>query len=454
MNEEIDLRPFLRSIVARWFIVLFLIISLALIGVAAAMLTPPRPVGRADVLIVSTSSQVNLDPRFVTRDATLLTNVNFQRQALISLASSTALEQVVADTLIAQGRLAEQPEPGELLNRIRVTNQGDLLAISASGGEIIGAVELAETWARTYERLVAETYTRDGASDALLAEQLVAAEVRYAEAQAAVEAFVGRGELVQLEQQIRRTQELLDGSRTAGTALYNQYLSRAQELDFILVDAQSLREQITNGNTGSIADGLNILTLRARSAGGSYLPVQLSFADGASIARSREGALSDLDILIDVVTDKRDLLLREAELLAASLAEPNGINRGLGAAERANYEAQLTALLQRQEQLLSERSRLTQTRDIAITSLDVLKRKIDEQQIAQASPQISVRVVGAVLQPPASNLLRIVTNAAAGAVAGLIIGVILAILLDRLRPRIAQPTTTIASTEQSLPTRS
>ncbi len=454
MEQEIDLRPFLRSILARWWAVLLVAAGAALSGIIIALLAPSAPIARADVLIISTTSQLNLDPRFTTRDATLLTNVNFQRQALISLATSSSVEQAVAQELIAQGRFSAAPEPGELLNRVRVSSQGDLIVISAEGSNATDAVVLAETWARAYERLVAEVYTRDVAGDALLATQITEAEQRYAAAQAEYEALIGQGALVQTEQQIKRVQELLDSSRLAGTALYNTYLLRAQELDLILSDAQALREQVTAGSSDSLSDGIALLTLRARAAGGEMLPVQLSFADAESVARSSTAALDDLEGLITVLQAQRDLLITEAETLGGTLSTASGATRGLGATEGARYETELAALLQRQEQLLGERARLTQSRDIAFTSLEVLKRKADEQQIAQTTPQIAVRFVDATIQAPASNLLRIATSAILGSVAGLVVGVALALLLDRLRPRVRQPAAPVPGSEQSIPTRS
>jgi capsular polysaccharide biosynthesis protein len=447
INEEFDLRPILRIIFAWWWVILLVAVGAALFGVVLRLITPAS--ARADVLITATISELRLDPRFTTRDATLLTNANFQRQALISLASSPALEQNVANELLAQGRINALPAPGELLAQIRVSNQGDLIVIIADNDNTVDAVTLAETWARAYERLVAEVYTRNSVGDALLTAQIAEAEQRYAAAQVAYERFLGQGALVQVEQQIKRVQELLDGARTAGTKLYNQYLLRAQELDLILSDAQALREQVTAGSGGGLAGGVALLTLRARAAGAELLPVQLSFADAESVARSNSAALADLEVLISAVETQRDALIAAAEGLAGTIAaEESGI-RGLGDVERARYEAELAALLQRQEQLLGERASLVQSRDVAFASLEVLKRKADEQQIAQTTPQVSVRFVSATLQP--LSLLWIAVNAILGGMLGLVAGIGLVLILDRLRPRVRQTAALASGSEQSVP---
>jgi capsular polysaccharide biosynthesis protein len=454
MEQEIDLRPFLRSILARWWLVLLTAALATLIGILPALLTSPRAVGRAEILILSTVSQVNLDPRFTTRDATLLTSATFQRQALISLATSSALEQHVANELLAQGRINALPVPGELLEQIRVSNQGDLIVIIADNDNTVDAVTLAETWARAYERMVAEVYTNASLGNALIATQISEAEERYTTAQAAYESFIGRGELVQVEQQVKQMQELLDGARTAGTKLYNQYLLRAQELDLILSDAQALREQVTAGTSDTLADGVALLTLRARAAGGELLPVQLSFADAASVARSNSAALADLEVLISAVETQRDALIAAAEGLAGRITADDDAVRGLGDAERARYEAELAALLQRKEQLLGERASLVQSRDVAFASLELLRRKADEQQIAETTPQIAVRFVGATLQPAPSVLMRAAPGALLGLVLGVILGLVLALLADRANLRRGRPVSQVSSSEQSVPTRS
>jgi capsular polysaccharide biosynthesis protein len=453
MEQEIDLRPFFRSILSRWWLVLLVALGAALIGVVLALMAPRVPTARADVLIISTTSQVNLDPRFTTRDATLLTNVTFQRQALISLATSSAVEQATAQELVAQGHLATAPAPGTLASTIRVASQGDLVVITAETNEAVDAVTLAETWARAYEQVVAEVYTRDIAGDALLTAQVAEAERRYQAAQAAYETFVGQSELVQVEQQVKRVQELLDAARLSGITLHTEYLLRAQELDLILSDAQALRQQV-GGNSDSLADGVALLTLRARAAGGELLPVQLSFADAASVARSSTATLDDLEILITVIAAQRDALLADAADVAASLTDTTGPIRGLGDAPRTGYEAQLATLLERQEALLGERAGLAQSRDVAFSSLEVLRRKADEQQIAQTTPQTTVRFVGATIQPPPSPFLNIGIYAILGGAVGVLSGIALALILDRIRPRARPTATPVPGSEQSVPTRS
>lgn len=453
MEQEIDLRPLLRSLIVRWWLILGVAALIALTGVAIAFMAPRAASARADVLIISTTPQLNLDPRFTTRDATLLTNVTFQRQALISLATSAAVEQRVGEELVAQGRLNAAPAPGALLDDIRVASQGDLIVITAESADPAEAVRLAETWARAYESLVAEVYTRDAAGDALLTTQISAAEERYQAAQTAYETFIGGGELVQVEQQVKRLQELLDAARLAGTTLHTEYLLRAQELDLIISDAQALREQVGAGAGDSLADGLAVLTLRARAAGGDLLPVQLNITD-AGVAQSSAATLDDIEVLISVVEEQRTALLAQAADLAAGLADPTGPIRGLGDAARTAYEADLAALQQRQEALIGERTRLAQSRDIALSSLEVLQRKADEQQIAQTTPQVAVRFVSATSQPPQSNLLSAAINAIIGGALGMLAGIALALLLDRLRPRTRATPSPVAGSEQSIPTRS
>ena len=432
MEEEIDLRPYLIALLRRWPLIIGLAAGVGLILAALSFLSPRPIAATASVLIVPATSQIALDPRFPTRDATLLTNATFQRQALIGLATSSTLERRVAEQLPGAN-----PAPGALLGQISVSSEGDLMQIVASGATEADALALAETWASTYERLVAEVYSRDDAGLALIDQQLGEAQARYGEAQLQLEQFLSRSGAVQVEQQILSIEGLLNGSSEAGTALYTQYLTRIQELDLILSDARTMRAQVAEGQADGLANRLAVLTLRSRVAGGE-LPVQLQIADAAALALDGEDALAELDGLIVVLEEQRDRLGREASGLADAIAEGDTGTGGLSAAARQRYEEDLTALRSQLAQVQGEQKALEQSRDIALSSLEILQRKRDEQQIAQTTPLINVRYISATVNAAGSLLTRAVLQAAVGLLLGALAGMALALWLEIGRPRLAK----------------
>lgn len=433
MEQEIDLWPYLRALLKRWQLILGLIVACALVASGTALLTPPRTQATASVLIVPATSQVAFDAHFATRDATLLTNATYQRQALLGLASSTTLERRVAEQMGLQAQI----ESGELVGRVDVSTTGDLIQIEASGENDEEALALAEAWGRSYERLVAESYSRDAAGLAMIEEQISAASGRYGEAQRALEQFLGRSDIVQVEQQIKSLEGLLNGSAAAGTALYTQYLSRTQELDLLLSDARALRAQVAEGEADGLGSRLATLALRSRVAG-KDVPVQLQIADADSFALSADEALADLDSLIIVVEDQRERIAGEAARLASAIAAGDGGLAGLDAATRQAYVEELATLRGRLAQLKGEEQALTQSRDIALDSLEILQRKRDEQQIAETTPLVSVRYLSTTIAPPSSALIQIALRGAVGALLGALLGSVVALWLEVLRPRLAR----------------
>lgn len=437
MEQEIDLRPYLWALLRGWK----LIIGAALIAVAVAvvivLLQPEQYEANAQLLIAPTTSQVTLDSRFETRESPLIANPTFQRQALFDLAKSPILEARVAEEL----GLATY-EPGELLEQVEVSSTSDLISIAVSNPDPAAAAELADTWARTYERLVNELYTGAEAEAKQVAAEYRDAQQRYEDAQRELESFLNEGGLVAADQEVKRLEGLLDGSRQAQQMLYTQYLSRTQELNLILEDARIVREQAGTADGDSLADSLAALALRSRVAGGAQLPVELRFDSGESFAQGREATRADLEQLIEVVQRERDRLVAETERLGAAIAAGDGSAVGLTPETRAAYERELAVARSTYEQLRALQQFLTQRRDIALTSLEVLQRRSDDLRLAQATPEVNVRYVGSGLVSPPSLLRSLLISVALAGILALMLSSGLVIALEiarRLRKSAAAP---------------
>ncbi|NJN16860.1 MAG: hypothetical protein HC822_11635 [Oscillochloris sp.] len=440
MNDEIDLRPYISALLRHVRLIFGLALLVAVVAAGAAILLPRGGQAMSTVLIIPAASQINLDSRFVTRDATMLTNVTFQRQALIGLAQSNAIATQVAAEIPAVAGMSTE----DLLNRIQVAAEGDLLRITASAASDAEALELAESWGRNYERLVTAAYSRNIAGLNLIGEQITDSQQRYVAAQTQLEQFLSRNELVEVEQQIKRINGLLDGSTNAGTALYTQYLSRTQELDLILADARTLQIQLQSNQSDRLADRLAALSLRARlvDAPAAAAATQLQIVDPAALATDPAAARADLAQLIAALEQQRDVLSAEAAGLADAIIRGETATIGLEADARRQYENELTLLRQQAEQLNGQQRALTQSRDIALSSLEVLQRKREEQQIAESTPLVSVLFLSSTISSPPSLLTQIVLQGAIGFVVGSLFGVLLALYLEVLRPRLATVTST------------
>lgn len=442
MEDEIDLRPWLLAVLRRWRLVAGLSVLLALLATSVAFMQPRSSEASAEVLIVPTSAQITLDQRFVSRDATMLTNTTFQRQTLIGLATSSEL----ARRVITESKGIAAPTPTQLealLGRIRVSTQGDILRITASGNNEAEALELAEDWGRSYERLIIETFSRDDLLTTLVSEQIDTAQQRYETEQVALEAFYAQGRNLEIERQIRSLQGLIDGSLEAERTLYQIYTRRTQELELILQDAATLREQLLTNTSDELASALTMLALRARANGVSELPLQLSLATASELG-TVPVTLSDLDDLIVVLREQRDRLAQEATRIAAAIGSGETGLTGLDSTAVNQYQAQLAELKRASEQLRAEERQLIQRRDTAVASVDLLQRKFEEQRIAELTPQISVRMFSSSVERPSSVLTQLVLYGTAGLLIGIIIGSIVALALEFASMRQPRPTVSTA----------
>ncbi len=441
MEQEINLRPYFEALVRRWRLIVLCMAVLGLLAVIVTLLLPPTYKANADVLLVSTRLQLQFDSRFITDDASQLANPVNRRDTLVALASSGTLEEQVNANLPDALR-GQTFGLGDLVERVEVQPIGDLLRISVGDSDVNAARSLALAWAQNYVQLVNQIYVKDASSTDEITRQLADAQKRYDAKQKELETFIGSSQIVQLEQKVKMLEALLDGSREANQALYTQYLSRTHELELILNDAQTLRDQVATTGSANLSDSLAALALRARVAGGEQLPVDLRFDNPGALLEGQGATLADLDSLIRVVQERRTNLLAVAEQFAQAMATGQDA-AGLTGQTRTQYERELTALNQQLEQQQSQRKFLEQQRNVALESLMILQRKLDEQQVATGTPLTEVRLVGTTIEPPRSIAARLILALGAALAAGLVLGVLLVLALEILRPwlKVVSPST-------------
>lgn len=431
-DEEIDLRPWLRAVVQRWPIILGLAcLGFVLLG-GLALLRPRVSQADVSILLLPTSNQISLDARFVNRDATLLTNSTFQRQAVIGLATSDELVQRVAADL-----QLENPTPRELIelrDQVQISPQGDLVTITAQAPSEAEAMALAEAWGRHYVSLVDEIYSRDAVAYSRMTAQLAEAEQRYQNEQQALEALLAERRIYEIEFQQRTLQALVDGSVEAEKNLYTRYLNLTQQLDLILQDALTLRKQVESGVDDAAANTLGLLALQARANGAVSLPIQLSI-DSLSSLRAEPTDLAAIDQFIAIVREERDRIADETAVIAERMTNETPGLVTLDAATQTRYQEQLSALRGETEQVRARENQLIQRRDIARSSVELLLRKLEEQRIAELTPQIAVRQLSIQLAVPPSRLVSLVLYGGVGLVLGVLSGIVFAVGSELIKRR-------------------
>jgi capsular polysaccharide biosynthesis protein len=433
MESELDLRPFFRAIVRRWLLIVVVVLSVTTIGLAVALLVPPSHSASADVLVIPSSSRVTLDERFVTDDLAQISNPTLQREALLALGTSNTLERFVLEQLPAELR-SQYDAPGQLVSSVSYSTQGDLITFKAYAATDEEAQLIAETWAKQYQRLVDELFNGDTRLAEQVNAELVEVEQRYNEAQSQLEAFVATSNLPELEQRIQSLQTLLTNAAAADQQLYADYLKRVRELDLIIADAQTLRDQLARGLVDELGNTLALLSLRTRSAGVDDLPFDLQLQSGELVAQNITPTIEELDQFVSVLGARRDDFYNIAQGIARSLAAGDGELIGLAAQIRSRYVQELSEVVRQQEAQLSQKRLLEERRNIAFESLKLLQSKSDEQAIAQSSPQVEVRFINVSIDLPASLLRRVVLTAAIGLAGGLVLALLMVLVIDILRP--------------------
>lgn len=435
MESEIDLRPYILAVLHRWRLIVLFGIVLGLVALLITLLQPPSYTATADVLIFPMRSQLEFDSRFTTSDAPDDVGTLAWQQALARLAESGVLEERVRSDLppdLIDQDLADQP--GSLVGRIEVSTEGNLLHLQASATDAQEAKVLVDTWAQMYVNLVNELYGNDTGLTQEVEEQLITAQERYENLQQEYETFVGTSQLVQIEEQIAVLNNLLKGSREANQALYTEYLSRTNTLELVLRDAQTLREQTEAGASDDLANSLALLALRTRTVGDVQLPVELRFDNPGTLTQATGSTVDNLDALISILQQRQQELVAESQELAQAIASGDGTAAALTAEQRNAYEEQLTTLQQQKEQQTARQNFLGQRRDLALDSLTILQRKLDEQRIAQGTSQVEVRLIGSVIEPLPSITSRLILNSAIAMFMGVFVGTLLVIGIEIIRP--------------------
>jgi capsular polysaccharide biosynthesis protein len=441
MEEELDLRPYVGAIARRWGLVLSIVCILAAVACIVALSVPRPNRAQADLFIVPRNPAVSLDPRFADRDATMFTNQIAQRQALISLGTSAALEARVAERLGS--------EPGTLLSQVSVLAPNDIVSITVSAPTQEEATTLAEAWAAEYQALVGELYSGADAQIKQIDADLDEALQQFDGVQAELDTFYADGELVRAEQQVLRLEGLLEGGAEAQVSLYTNYLTRTQELSLILEDARSLQAQYEAGNAADLSAAVAALAVRARVAGGEQLPVQLNF-DSAEAFAQGQSVSGDLERFVTVLEAERDRMIAEADALASDLAAGNTAAVGLPADARASYEEELAAAKGALARAEGQEQLLLQRRTQALTSLEVLQSRADELRIAQSQSQVSLRLVGVAPEEPRSLVASLLLSLVVATVAGLVIGVMIALALELLQRRRSSAATKAPPTPEAI----
>jgi len=249
-----------------------------------------------------------------------------------------------------------------------------------------------------------------------------AATERYLVAQKALEAYIGSSPIAELDQRIAANASVISSTSESDQARYTRYLQRAQQLETVLDEARALRGEIAEGGTAPGGTALAALLLRARSVSGGELPLDLQ-VDTAGFDREGRVTLAELDGFIEALQRQIGANRTVAtELGKALVLEGRAPDSELSAEQRESYFTQLQELSQQREVESGKLATLEAERKVALEALEVVRRKLQEQQVGSLQPDAQLSISSAISEP-------VLASRARGVVLGMLLGGLVGALL-------------------------
>jgi uncharacterized protein involved in exopolysaccharide biosynthesis len=414
MEEEIDLRLYIKAIFGAWYWIIGAAVVAALAAYGFSTLLPEMYEAEAIVAIVRERTTVSFETSIETQEDILGSrDISSRREALIALVTSNDVaEQVLAE--MGDKLAPEDRSTAALLKMVDASNTGDLIVIQVSHEDPQQAAEIANVWAQVYEAYINTLYVSGTSTRPdILSAQTQAAEAAYKAAQADYESFIGNNPIDLLQNEIRAKDALLNSYLTATTMiqagpiqfqanvrqnLLANYYADLGNIEIWLADAETLREQVQAdpGSTAAdISNALALIALRSRIFGGSGETVLLQLDLVSELQDPVR--VEDVDAIIEVLETRRAETQTNIETLSISFAavapaelvidEDHPISQQI-----AELDAGLLILREELAVQGAQQRELTQVRDLAWQTYQALAKKEQEVAVAAGSTGTEVRL--------------------------------------------------------------
>lgn len=421
MEEEIDLRPYIKAIFGAWY---WILLAALLAGGAAfgvGSLLPDKYEAEAVVAIVRERTDVSFNTSIETQeDALGSRDVRSRQEGLVALVKSNDIAvQVLAE--IGPDLDVENRNVPSLLGMVEAANTGDLIIIKAQHTDRETAARIANLWAQTYEKHVNALYASGTRTDqTVIAAQVAAAASEYEAAKADLEAFIADNRITFLQNEIAAQEELLVSYQAARNKIQSNpidfqvntrqevlvnYYADLGNIELWLTDAQALREQVLAGDgstAAQIGNALALISLRNRIFGGSEETVilQLDLAEGALDPVQ----VADVDAMIAVLEAGREETLAQIETFSLSFAsvEPEELVIGDDhpiSQRIMELNENILSLRAEMSSQSAKQQELVQARDLAWETYLALTKKQKEVEIAAQSTGTEVRLASSSAVP-------------------------------------------------------
>lgn len=391
MEDEINIRPYLDTLIKNWIWIIGAGILFALIAFGISSVLAPTYSATAIVAITEPYDIVEFDPRIRSTDE------NQPLKAYPELATSdTVLEDLLTEIAPVTSDIATI---GTLRGLLEASAGSDpsLLRLTASFGDSQATSEIANIWAEIFVAKANEVYGGSGGNRQLFFEtqlndvgqELETAEQALIDFQATNRAAIIENELAALQ----LTQA--------------NYLENQQSTLLLIQDVQSLREQIArqpgNGNV-TFADQLTALLLQVKAFNAeTETPLQLQLNTTEPVTwQNKNEQLGFLDNLIETLST------RSMEI-DTSLAD---------------LEPKILVLQQQKQETETENNRVTRNFTLSEETYTALARKVEEERITSQDVSSGVKLASKSAVPENPVAPKRTLNTIVAGFLGLLLGAI------------------------------
>jgi uncharacterized protein involved in exopolysaccharide biosynthesis len=399
MDETIDLRPYVDSILQRWWVILGAVTASILLAVFLYF-SQSHYQAAALIAIIDPSQRLQFDLRLVSA-----LNLDDLVQVYPELATSDDVLLAVLDQVreLPEEAVTTLPQLRSMVN-VETGSDSRLMRLIVRSDDPQLAADVANIWANTFVNIVDKIYLgRSGEID--FYENLFAdtnTELQKVE-QALVE-FQSSSRLSIVDNQLLSLNEEQASN-----------LADRRRLDSLLGDIHALQDQIMAGTSDTVtwADQLTALTLQIKAfETTSVTPVP---SESIQLLVNPE---------VDLTTSNRAehliLLDNLAQTVEAGLVE---IELRLSGLEPRFFE------LQREKETLTHQyERLTHMREVTTETVLTLARKVDEVRIQSEDTGSSLRIASLAAYPTRLERPNLTIMVAIAGLAGLLISIATIIL--------------------------
>lgn len=409
MEDEIDLRQYIKILIKNWFWILALTLGGTVIAaIMSFFVIKPKYEATALIIVRPPLYTINLDPRLETN---FDLNIRYYK-ALPDLAESDkTLAKLLAEPTIANE--FENPLTIENLRTmldVEADTDANLIKLTVSSNDPELAARIANLWANYFYDDVVAIYGESQDQVKVFEEELATATAQRDAAQQALVDFQGNNQAPVLNAQLVAVQRN-----------YNLLLEERTRLEMISQNIAGLRSQLAVQPVGEVissGDDLTALLLQLQAFNAQSNTIQLQITGLQSVTtRTNAEGIRFLDELVKSIQNRQEEI--DAQLIP--------------------LETEILDLQQGISDITAQYDRLTQDLELAKTVYTTIANKYAETRISLQISAFGAQIASQATVPQKSVGPRKMINMIAGGMLGFVFSVIAILFSDYWRTP-AKPT--------------